>query len=79
MIPEIAIVVGGIDDDIVRIEIVVHVLPGQVGQSGKHVRLKRRGLFDQSAPVGSNSIDQRTQFGGMLKIPEQLVIGRRDG
>ena len=76
MIPAIARAVGGIDDDVVRIEIVVKRLFGQARQHGKRVRFKAiEGALDQSAPLGRDGVDQRAQFSGVLKIPQQLVVG----
>ena len=66
----------GIDDNVVRIEVVMDGLTGQVGKHRKCVGFEAaENMLDHTTPVGGDRIDQRTQFGGVLKVPEQFVMG----
>ena len=49
----------------------------QLSEASARARVSKpiENLLDQSAPLARDGIDQRAQFGGVLKVPEQFVIG----
>jgi hypothetical protein len=53
------------------------VREGRVALGGDptSIRLAKLGRARLSLPLGGHRIGQRAQFGGVLEVPEQLVMG----
>ena len=70
----------GVDDDVVRVEVVVDGLVRQLRQYRQGAGFEAaENVLDQTAPLARDGVDQRPQFGGVLKVPQQFVIGARNG
>src|SRR5262245_3221376 len=67
--------IGGIDHDIVRVEIIVQELLSKFCQHRHRLSFKAfEETFDQAALACRHRADQKPQVGGVLDVPEQLVV-----